>query len=105
MDPTPPTKPETDDGPIRAEAVEPAAQSAGPKKYDLRFFLDTPWVMLLTLFGVTGVLGLPALWASRGFGVWSKLVLSVVVTAYTALLVWIAWLSLHAVYVQIRDAM
>ena len=44
------------------------------------------------LFFVMAILGLPVLWKSRGFSVLWKLVLSVVVTLYTALLFWLVWL-------------
>lgn len=103
MEPAPETNAE--DELIVAERVEPVVRRAGPQRYNLRYFVDTPWVMLLVLFGMTGVLGLPALWASRGFSGWMKLLLSVVVTAYTALLVWITWLSIHAAYESIRGAL
>ncbi|QDU95410.1 hypothetical protein [Lignipirellula cremea] len=57
---------------------------------------DNAWLILGLLFGVTGALGLPVLWISRKFSPLMKVVWSVVVLAYTALLIgvvcWIvAW--------------
>lgn len=53
----------------------------------LRAAIDNPYVVLALLFLVTGFLGLPVLWISRGFGLTSKIVLSIVVTIYTLLLI------------------
>lgn len=44
------------------------------------------WVLIL-LFLVLGPLGLPYLWRSEGFSRRSKIILTVLVLAYTALLV------------------
>lgn len=64
----------------------------------LRAAIDTPWAVLVLLFFVTGFLGLPVLWASRGFTTRMKVVWSVVVTIYTCMLIgctgmvlWWAW--------------
>ena len=40
------------------------------------------------LFFATAVLGLPILWKSRGFSLAAKVMLSVLVTVYTAVLLW-----------------
>lgn len=56
--------------------------------------IDNPWVVLILLFFVMAILGLPVLWKSRGFSPLSKVVLSVVVTLYTALLFWLVGLLL-----------
>ncbi len=60
--------------------------------------IDHRWVVLVLLFGVTGVLGLPVLWLSRGFSRSEKWFWSFVVTVYTCLLIavavyscWLAW--------------
>jgi len=54
--------------------------------------------VLVILFGVLGVLGLPVLWISRGFDRREKIFWSVMVTIYTLVLVaiavgcvWYAW--------------
>ena len=57
--------------------------------------LDRPWTVLVLLFGATGVLGLPVLWASRSFSIRNKIVLSLAVTIYTAALVAAAWLAIR----------
>jgi len=56
--------------------------------------VDSRWQLLLLLFGAMGVLGLPLLWSSRAFGLGGKLVLSLLVTLWTALLVGLCWWSL-----------
>jgi len=53
--------------------------------------LDRPWLILCLLFFVTAILGLPLLWISRGFSLTWKIVLSLIVTLYTALLLWGFW--------------
>ena len=53
-----------------------------------RQFVDNPWAVLAILFLVTGVLGLPLLWMSRGFSPLMKVVWSVIVTIYTAAAIW-----------------
>lgn len=50
--------------------------------------LDDPWMVLLVLFVVTGCLGIPLLFMSRGFSTTSRLVWSIVSVVYTALLLW-----------------
>ncbi|MEX2172801.1 MAG: hypothetical protein WD872_00480 [Pirellulaceae bacterium] len=54
--------------------------------------LDNPWLMLAMLFFVTAALGIPFLWMSRGFSTLAKLVLTIVVLAWTALILWLFWL-------------
>lgn len=53
----------------------------------LRAAIDTPWAVLILLFFVTGFLGLPVLWISRGFTPGMKVVWSVVVILYTCMLI------------------
>jgi uncharacterized RDD family membrane protein YckC len=74
--------------PTDKPATSPPPSSAA------RRALDNPWLMLLLLFLVTGALGLPLLWISRGFSTASKFVLSIVVVIYTVALLWAFWLFL-----------
>ena len=69
-----------------------------------RPLLDQPWVVLGLLFLAMGVLGLPLLWTTRAFAPGTKLVLAIVVTIYTALLVWGTGLVLQWSYTRIMDA-
>lgn len=70
-----------------------------------RSLLDRPWFVLGLLFFVTAILGLPLLWISRGFPrVW-KIVLSVVVTVYTALLLWGFWWLMNWSVSRIMDSL
>ena len=48
-------------------------------------------LLLSTLFFVTAALGLPLLWRSKVFSPLAKVLLTIVVLAYTALLFWITW--------------
>ena len=72
-------------------AAEPAdSPASGPPAW--RQLLDNPWLMLAMLFFVTAALGLPFLWMSRGFSTFWKVVLTFVVLAWTALILWLFWL-------------
>lgn len=69
-----------------------------PRDRSLRAAIDQPLPVLLLLFFVTGFLGLPVLWISRGFSPTMKVVWSIVVTIYTLILIgctaavlWWAW--------------
>ena len=55
----------------------------------VRKLIDNPWVVLALLFLVTAGLGLPVLWISRGFSVIGKIAITVIVLAYTALVLWL----------------
>jgi hypothetical protein len=44
--------------------------------------------MLVMLFLVTAAFGIPFLWLSRGFSTTAKVVLTIVVLLYTALILW-----------------
>lgn len=57
------------------------------------------------LFFVTAALGLPLLWMSRGFSRGWKIVLTVLVLAWTALILWVFWLIMVWCYTQIADAL
>jgi hypothetical protein len=65
---------------------------APPRSQSWRDLLDNPWLMLVMLFLVTAALGLPFLWMSRGFSTLSKIVLTIAVLAWTALVFWLFWL-------------
>src|SRR5690348_6406609 len=52
----------------------------------LKWYYRPIWVLVL-LFLVLGPLGIPYLWKSKGFSQRSKIILTVLVLAYTALLV------------------
>ncbi len=65
--------------------------------------LSSRLVVLLLLFGVLGVLGLPLLWISRAFSTREKVLWSLGVTLYTVILlglasaaVWMAWQAIQA---------
>jgi hypothetical protein len=67
--------------------------------------VDNPWLVLLTLFFVTAALGLPVLWISRGFSRFWKVVLTLAVLAWTALILWVFWMIMVWCVTTITDAM
>ena len=67
--------------------------------------LDNPWLMLAMLFFVTAALGIPFLWMSRGFSTLAKVVLTIVVLAWTALILWAFWLVMVWSWTRIADAL
>jgi hypothetical protein len=66
--------------------------------------LDNPALMLAMLFLVTAALGLPFLWMSHGFTTFWKVVVSIAVILWTALVLWVFWLIMVWCYVRVRDA-
>jgi len=89
--------------PMNAPVVEPAP-AAAPRSQSWRDVIDNPWLMLAMLFFVTAALGLPFLWISRGFSTLSKVVLTIVVLAWTALALWLTWLVVVWSYTRVVDA-
>lgn len=67
--------------------------------------VDNRWVVLGTLFFVTAILGLPLLWASRGFNRVQKGVLTVTVIVYTAMLLYVFWLVMLWAYTRIVESL
>ncbi|HAN96600.1 MAG TPA: hypothetical protein DCQ98_03825 [Planctomycetaceae bacterium] len=65
---------------------------------------DTWWSMLLMLFCVTAICGVPFLWASRAYKLPGKVGLTILVTLYTLLLFWIFWVVMVWCYQRISDA-
>jgi hypothetical protein len=66
--------------------------SAEPRQANWRELVDNRWVILVMLFGVTLFLGLPLLWVSRGFSRAGKIVVTLLVLIWTAIVFWIFWL-------------
>ncbi len=72
----------------------PNANQASSVRRQLRQMADTRWAVLALLFFVTAGFGLPVLWISRGFSPLAKVALTIIVVAYTALILWLIWLNL-----------
>lgn len=64
--------------------------------------VDTRWFVLLVIFGALAGFGLPLLWYSRGFSRSSKVFWTIVVSLYTALVVWLIWIMLLWLSTMIR---
>lgn len=75
------TPPETND----VSLSKPPAKKGWRKNWEE---LDNWWSLLLLLFCVTGICGLPLIFASKAYKKPGKVVLSVVVTVYTFILCW-----------------
>jgi hypothetical protein len=80
-------------------------QSASPAPKKSEPLLDrrtTRIVMFVVLFGVTGFLGLPALWISKSFTPAEKVFWSIINTIYTSVLIGITvaicWWSYHQIF-------
>ena len=89
--------------PLDATIEEPT--DAPPRPQGWRDAVDNPWLVLAMLFFVTAALGLPVLWISRGFSTVWKIVLTVVVIAWTVLILWLFWLVMVLCYTRIVDAL
>jgi hypothetical protein len=66
--------------------------------------LENRKAIIVMLFGITGVLGLPLLWISPKFSANEKLIYSVAVTFYTAVLIGIAVAAVWWAYSRIMGA-
>ena len=77
--------------------------ATSPPAGGLPGWTESPWVILPLLFLVMGPLAFPLLWWSRRFSLFWKIVLTVIVSASTAGLVWITWLSVQQTLNVLRD--
>jgi len=68
----------------------PPPTSHAPRSW--REAIDNPRVLIAILFFVTAATGLPFLWMSRGFSLASKIVLTILVLIWTALVLWAFYL-------------
>ena len=59
--------------------------------------------MLVILFGVAAGFGLPVLWMSRGFSRIQKVLLTIVVLFYTALILWLIELAFGQLMNQLAE--
>ncbi len=67
-----------------------------------RELIDNPWLMVLVLFFVTAVLGLPFLWISRGFSTGWKIALTIAVLLWTAIVFWAFYLIMAWCWSQLE---
>lgn len=96
-------------GPVEAPFPLPidlpeATANQEPAAASWQEMYDNPWLMLSMLFFVTAALGIPFLWRSRAFSVPMKLLLTVVVLAYTVLLFWLTWQVMVWSYNRLLEA-
>ncbi len=67
--------------------------------------LDNPWVVLGLLFFVFAACGIPLIWMSRAFSKLGKTVLTIVISLYTVLILWLFWLIMLWAYHRIVEAL
>ena len=83
-------------------ALESATNEA-PRRDSMFRYLDNPWIMLALLFFVTAGMGLPFLWKSKAFGPVGKSVLTVIMLAYTAIILWLIYLLIAQMVGQFQE--
>ncbi|MCL4201956.1 MAG: hypothetical protein KJ000_05635 [Pirellulaceae bacterium] len=71
----------------------------------LQSLLDHRGLLLLVLFGATAGLGLPLLWKSRVFSRSAKILLSIALCVYTALIFYLFWRVMSWSLASIRDSL
>lgn len=82
---------------------QPVAGDRPPSK--LARLLDSKLAMLAMLFLATAALGLPFLWRSRRFSRQEKVVWSIVVSIYTALVFWAFGAVMWWSYARISESL
>ena len=68
--------------------IESRPPEAKSTRHSWRDLVDRPRVLLAVLFFVTAAPGLPLLWISRGFSLTGKLVVTILVLVWTAVVLW-----------------
>jgi hypothetical protein len=84
------------------DVPEPAVGASAVPAW--RELIDNRWLVLAMLFFVTAALGLPILWLSRGFNWLGKIVVTIAVLAWTALVLWGFWLVMAWCVPRIMDS-
>src|SRR5262245_34173269 len=70
------------------DSSPPVKPATPAKPHSWRDFVDHPVVLLAVLFFVTAAPGLPLLWISRRFSLAGKIVWTILVLIWTALVLW-----------------
>jgi hypothetical protein len=86
-------------GPAASQVPRP---SRGGSQWEK--LLSSRKMILLTLFCVTGFLGLPLLWISRAFSIGEKVLWSVANTIYTLILIGMVAAVCYWCYLQFQSA-
>ncbi len=86
---------------IEATLVDDSWPGSGSTATDGSAFVQSRGAVFATLFLVTGVLGIPLLWMNQKFSNTERIVWSVIVTVYTAILIAIAYAIVMWSYRQI----
>jgi hypothetical protein len=92
-------------GPTTRSSPPLAKNQSAAHRQSWRDLLDNPWLMVAMLFFVTAALGLPFLWASRGFSTLGKVLLTIAVLLWTALVLWVFYLIMAWCLPRIWDGL
>lgn len=79
------------------------ARQAPGQTTTLRSVADNRAYLLLLLFGAALVLGLPLLWYGRAYGIVGKIVVTLLVILWTAVLLALCWWSLSWSWERLRQ--
>jgi hypothetical protein len=80
----------------------PVGEEAAPSPVQFRYW-ESPWIVLTLLFLVLGPFAIPLLWRSRRFTLLWKNILTALVLALTALLLWNVWLVVQRALGSLHD--
>ena len=69
----------------------------------LRQLVDNRWAVLAVLFLVLAGFGLPILWTSKAFSPLGKALLTIIVLAYTALILWLIYIMVLWLVAQLSQ--
>ena len=67
--------------------------------------LDNPWVVVALCFFVFAAFGIPLIWICKGFSTWMKVLLTILVTLYTVLILWVFALIMLWSYHRIVESL
>jgi len=82
----------------------PAAEKMRPVPSRLKLLLDNRWAVLAAIFFAMMFLGLPLLWRCPSFSKIEKLVWTLIVLIYSAVLLWVFYLVMAWCFGRISES-
>ncbi len=92
-----------DDNLVEATAVEVVEGTS--VKVSWRDVVDNRKLLIALLFFATAGLGIPLIWLSRVFSPKAKLILTITVSIYTVVILWLFWRIMQWCYDRIAPVM